>query len=93
MKADNFKPESLFIGAYLCPSVDCFKRITIRMVAQAVKSRTLVLEHEWRKHNALVLRDFPVDKRLNDGAEEFLRDDVHNLRAHLVQDALDHGFD
>ena len=40
-----------------------------------------------------MLLDFTVDERLNDRPQEFLGDDIHHLRAHFVQDALDDGLD
>ena len=33
-----------------------------------------------------------MDERLNDGTQEFLGDDVNDLRTHLFQDALHDGF-
>ena len=38
----------------------------------------------------LALLNFAVDEGLDDRAEEFLGDDVDDLRAHLVQHSLDY---
>ena len=32
-----------------------------------------------------MLLNFPMDERLNDRPQEFLGDDIHDLRAHLFQ--------
>jgi hypothetical protein len=33
-----------------------------------------------------------MDQRLNDGPQEFLGDDIDDLRAHLFQDSLHYRF-
>ena len=38
-----------------------------------------------------MLLDFTVDERLNDRPQEFLGDDLHDLRAHFIQNALNDG--
>jgi hypothetical protein len=40
------------------------------------------------KLEILLLFDFPMDQRLNDGPQEFFGNDVHDLRAHLIEDTL-----
>ena len=46
-----------------------------------------------KRVSVLVLFDFPVDQGLHDGPQEFLGDDIHDLRTHFVQDPLHDGFD
>jgi hypothetical protein len=41
----------------------------------------------------LTLQDFPMDERLNNRTQEFLGDDIHHLRAHLFEHALDDRLD
>ena len=39
------------------------------------------------KRENLVLLDFPLDQRLNDGTQKFLGNDVNHLGTHLVEDS------
>ena len=71
---------------------------TIRTPAQAVKSG---VENQNRKElrgrrvnsqlRILLLFDFSMDQSLNDRSQKFPGDDVNDLRAHLIENSLNHG--
>ena len=52
-----------------------------------------ILKKNSGRRGLLALSDFTVDERLDDRPQEFPGDDIHHLRAHLLQNALDDGLD
>ena len=96
MNTDEHRWKNPFLSVCICVHLwilFAFKRITIRTRARAVKWTDSVWKGNGGKSSALVLVDFAMDERLNYGPQEFLGDNVHHLRPHFVQHALDDRFD
>jgi hypothetical protein len=72
------------------------RTLTIRTRARAVKSTVRESnptgfgdqEGKESKPEILMLLGFPIDQFLNDGAQEFLGNDVNDLGTHLLEDSL-----
>src|ERR1700737_4693534 len=71
---------------------------TIRTPTQAVKFAVLEsgvkgLRIRRGKTEILVLLDFPMDKRLNDGTQKFLGNNINDLGTHLIENSLHNSLD